>query len=433
MKKVLVFLMSLMLLCTTIPVYAQDSSNQIKVECNKLSDQDVPYTSTDEDGNEILVYTLSALTRGYDQKIVLPIARSFTLTSQNTDLSDITAEMDTKSDNGQGKKDIKLKIVSKSKNKAEIEANFSSQTVQTQLNFNAVILVKKADGTVIKKIPLAYSTPAMTDEHDAKKFHTLQAWSGTTKYVDGEQYKVSGMVDVYQSSAKLSYTYQSLGTYGVKCFLLDPKGDFTFSNGKTTWNAKYGNPQQKNTITLKCKSSYLKKLKSQLQHDYCKYGVSTEHVIFNDISVEYKSSVGNKYENGISDNGQGCVIGGAMDPINLAHSVTVKPQGTVKIKSYKKTRSTATLKWGKISSPVSGYAIYRSTKKSSGYKKIKTVSSKTTSYKNTRLRRNTTYYYKIRPYRNVKYTYTTKSKKKKTISRIAYGNYSSVKKIKTSR
>lgn len=437
MKRIVVFLMSLMLLFATVPVYAQmeDNDDEIKVECNKLSDHDVPYTTTDENGKEITVYTISAVTRGYDQKIHLPVSRYFTLTSQKTDLSEITAEMDTVSDHGQGKKDIRLKINSKSVNRAEIEANFSSQTVTTQLNANAKILIKNKDGVTIKEIALSYSTPALTDEHDAPQFHTLSAWSGKSKYdyETGETYKISGMVDVYQTSAKLSYTYQSLGTFGVKQFMLDSPSNFTFSNGKTTYTAKYGNPKQKNTITLKCKSSYLKYLKKQLSYDFCKYGISTEAVIFNDVSLEYKNVAGKIYENGISDNGQGCTIGGSMDPINLAHYATVKPQKTVPIKSYKKTRSTITLKWKKTSDPISGYMIYRSKKKSSGYKKIKTVSSKTTSYKNTKLKRKTTYYYKIRPYRNVTYTYTTKNKKKKTLSRKAYGNYSSAKKIKTSK
>ena len=68
-----------------------------------------------------------------------------------------------------------------------------------------------------------------------------------------------------------------------------------------------------------------------------------------------------------------------MDPIYLGFYATVKPAGKVKITSYKKTKRTIKLKWKKLSTPVSGYMIYRSTRKSSGYKKIKTVSSKTRS------------------------------------------------------
>ena len=127
------------------------------------------------------------------------------------------------------------------------------------------------------------------------------------------------------------------------------------------------------------------------------------------------------------------MIGGAMDPIYLGFYATVKPAGKVKITSYKKTKRTIKLKWKKLSTPVSGYMIYRSTRKSSGYKKIKTVSSKTSSYTNKRLKRGKTYYYKIRPYRTVKYSYKTSKKKTKTLSRKAYGSYGYVKKIKTKR
>lgn len=432
MKKMVMIMISFVLIFSGIPIYAEESSDDIKV-----SNATYSYTPTNEKDEVIgeTVYTLSAIKRDYDQKIDIPIREhSITLSSENIDLSDITAEMDPESDGGVGKKDITIRFISRSLKEAKLEYNFSNNKVTTSLNQNAGILIKK-DGKVVKRLPLSYSTPALTDEHDAPKFHTLSAWSGKSKYdyETGETYKISGMVDVYQTSAKLSYTYQSLGTFGVKQFMLDPQGDFTFSNGKTTYTAKYGNPKQKNTITLKCKSSYLKYLKKQLRYDFCKSGISTEAVIFNDVSLEYKNVAGKIYENGILDNGQGCTIGGSMDPINLAHYATVKPQKTVPIKSYKKTRSTITLKWKKTSDPISGYVIYRSKKKSSGYKKIKTVSSKTTSYKNTKLKRKTTYYYKIRPYRNVTYTYTTKNKKKKTLSRKAYGNYSSAKKIKTSK
>ena len=440
MKKIFVFLMSLMLLCTTIPVNAQENNEDgILITSNKISDNDEPYTL--EDGTT--VYTLSALNRSIDQKLRLPISRYLTLTSQreDLDLSKITAEMDTESDNGLGKKDIKLKFVSRAADKAELEVNFANANVTTQLNQNAGILIKSEEGTLLKRIAFAYSTPALTDEHDGSEFHSMSAWSGSARYdFDyGIEYKVSGLVDVYQTSANLSYTYKSLGTFGLKYFMLDKDGDFTFTNGSIKIKAKNGNPGQKNTITLKCKSSYLKSLKKKLIHDYCvkdedgDYGPATQTVIFNDVALEYKNVQGDIYENGIGDNGQGCTIGGSEDPINLAHYATLSPQKIVPVKSYKKTRTTVTLKWKKTSDSVSGYAIYRSKKKSSGYKKIKTVSSKTTSYKNTKLKKNTNYYYKIRPYRNIKYTYTTKSKKKKTITRIAYGKYSSAKKIKTSK
>ena len=437
MKKILVALMSMILLFTTIPVSAAEDDITVttKQSC---------YTPTNEN-NEVIgetVYTLSALKRDYDQKIDMPIEHELVLTSKTTDLSNITAEMDTESDKGLGKKDIKLWFDKRSTNEAKLEVNFVNNKVTTTLNQNAAILIKNEKGQVIKKLQFMYSTPALTDEHDAPRFHTLSPWSGTSKYnYDLEDYyKISGTVDVYAKNPKISYTYKALGTYGLKNFLLNMDNDktktnnsFTFTNGKITIGAKNGNPGQKNTVTLVCKSSYLKFLKTQLAKAYCQKKIATIGEIFDDLAVEYRNVNGKTYENGIGDNGQGCVIGGAMDPIYLGFYATVKPAGKVKITSYKKTKRTIKLKWKKLSTPVSGYMIYRSTRKSSGYKKIKTVSSKTSSYTNKRLKRGKTYYYKIRPYRTVKYSYKTSKKKTKTLSRKAYGSYGYVKKIKTKR
>lgn len=437
MKKILVALMSMTLLFTTIPVSAAEDDITVttKQSC---------YTPTNEN-NEVIgetVYTLSALKRDYDQKIDMPIEHELVLTSKTTDLSNITAEMDTESDKGLGKKDIKLWFDKRSTNEAKLEVNFVNNKVTTTLNQNAAILIKNEKGQVIKKLPFMYSTPALTDEHDAPRFHTLSLWSGTYKYnYDLEDYyKISGTVDVYAKNPKISYTYKALGTYGLKNFLLNMDNDktktnncFTFTNGKITIGAKNGNPGQKNTVTLVCKSSYLKFLKTQLAKAYCQKKIATIGEIFDDLAVEYRNVNGKTYENGIGDNGQGCVIGGSMDPIYLGFYATVKPAGKVKITSYKKTKRTIKLKWKKLSTPVSGYMIYRSTRKSSGYKKIKTVSSKTSSYTNKRLKRGKTYYYKIRPYRTVKYSYKTSKKKTKTLSRKAYGSYGYVKKIKTKR
>ena len=49
----------------------------------------------------------------------------------------------------------------------------------------------------------------------------------------------------------------------------------------------------------------------------------------------------------------------------------------------------------------SGYRIYRSTKKNSGYKYLKQLSSKTASYTNKKLKSGKTYYYKVRAYSDV--------------------------------
>ena len=442
MKKILVCFMSLILLFTVVPVYAEEDTKQ--EDDITVTTKQSCYTPTNEN-NEVIgetVYTLSALKRDYDQKIDMPIEHELVLTSKTTDLSNITAEMDTESDKGLGKKDIKLWFDKRSTNEAKLEVNFVNNKVTTTLNQNAAILIKNEKGQVIKKLPFMYSTPALTDEHDAPRFHTLSLWSGTYKYnYDLEDYyKISGTVDVYAKNPKISYTYKALGTYGLKNFLLNMDNDktktnncFTFTNGKITIGAKNGNPGQKNTVTLVCKSSYLKFLKTQLAKAYCQKKIATIGEIFDDLAVEYRNVNGKTYENGIGDNGQGCVIGGAMDPIYLGFYATVKPAGKVKITSYKKTKRTIKLKWKKLSTPISGYMIYRSTRKSSGYKKIKTVSSKTSSYTNKRLKRGKTYYYKIRPYRTVKYSYKTSKKKTKTLSRKAYGSYGYVKKIKTKR
>ena len=96
------------------------------------------------------------------------------------------------------------------------------------------------------------------------------------------------------------------------------------------------------------------------------------------------------------------------------NTVKVKPSlksPSVKLKSGKKK---AIVKYNKVSG-ASGYKIYRSTKKSKGYKLIKTTKSR--SYTNKKLKSKKTYYYKVRAYKKVG---------KKTV----YSSYSSIKKVK---
>lgn len=75
-----------------------------------------------------------------------------------------------------------------------------------------------------------------------------------------------------------------------------------------------------------------------------------------------------------------------------------------------------TVKWTKIAG-ASGYKVYRSTKKSSGYKLVKTIKGgSTVSWKNTKLTKGKRYYYKVKAYRvvNKKNVYSSTSSYKYT-------------------
>lgn len=88
------------------------------------------------------------------------------------------------------------------------------------------------------------------------------------------------------------------------------------------------------------------------------------------------------------------------------------------IKSIKKLKKNqAKLTWKKVKN-ATGYEVYQSMKKNSGYKKVKTITkNKTVTYKAGKLKRKKTYYFKIRTYRKAGGT-------------TYYGNYSNVKKMK---
>lgn len=94
-----------------------------------------------------------------------------------------------------------------------------------------------------------------------------------------------------------------------------------------------------------------------------------------------------------------------------------KPAKAV-VKVTGKSAAKARITWKKVMGS-SGYEIYMSTKKKSGYKKIKTItSSKKVSYTKTKLKKRTTYYFKVRAY-------------KKVGNQKIYGACSTVKSIKT--
>lgn len=94
-----------------------------------------------------------------------------------------------------------------------------------------------------------------------------------------------------------------------------------------------------------------------------------------------------------------------------------KPFRVTKLKLKKKSKRVVKVSWKKQKN-VSGYEIYRSTKKNKSFKKIKTLKKAgKVTYTNKKLKKGKTYYYKVRAYKVV-------SGKK------VYGKFSTVKKIK---
>lgn len=98
-------------------------------------------------------------------------------------------------------------------------------------------------------------------------------------------------------------------------------------------------------------------------------------------------------------------------------TASAKPVPATPSVSLKSRKRKATIKWNRVSG-ASGYQIYRSLKRTSGFKAVKTIKKGSTKYfVNKKLKKGKTYYYKVRAYKTV-------SKKK------IYGNFSTVKSVK---
>lgn len=99
---------------------------------------------------------------------------------------------------------------------------------------------------------------------------------------------------------------------------------------------------------------------------------------------------------------------------SITASTKCKAPTVSKVSRAASTKAKVT--WKKVSG-ATGYVVYYSTKKGSGYKAAKTVSNKTSSYTKTGLKRKKTYYFKVCTYR-------------KAGGKTIYSNYSNVKSIK---
>jgi hypothetical protein len=98
--------------------------------------------------------------------------------------------------------------------------------------------------------------------------------------------------------------------------------------------------------------------------------------------------------------GSGTYITVAREKFYLYGDLYVaRPSGTktTGLKAASSQKKTIDLSWSKTYG-ATGYQVYRSTKKGSGYKKAATVKKGVVKYTNTNLTSKKTYYYKVRPY-----------------------------------
>lgn len=362
----------------------------------------------DSQGNDIgqkKSIGLNSYARELNNKIIKPGDAKATVANKSADKS--YANVSVEIADAKGKTDLEVKEAGTklhASGSMSFKLNFKRTDIEPGSYETSILIKDKEDGgKVIKTIPVSYSTPGYRDEHNI----STSQWSGSYYYFSGVgTTKNIGTIDYAQSKKTLKVTYKNAGTSPVLKFTLDPSGYFTFSNGKYEY---YGSSSANkvggtNTLNLVVKSKFksdFSKLVSAGKLDYVNNSMAA--AMLSELLVVYNDAYdanGNRVPGVTLDSHGGCIEGGGISTIPLSYYVSLKPLGIIKTKTASRKTSSIKVSWNKLNG-VSGYRIYRSTKKNSGYKYLKQVSSKTTSYTNKKLKSGKTYYYKVRAYSNV--------------------------------
>lgn len=234
-------------------------------------------------------------------------------------------------------------------------------------------------------------------------------------------------------------------------YIYDSTGEQLWSKEYNEWNANVGYRKDSYLLSIPAGSFYLKVTGYKYDTYYASTGTYSLNINTKvSVADTYVTPVGSrtytgkairpsvivKYNGVKLKNGRDYTVSYSNNKAIGTATVIIKGKGSYtgmkkasfkivpkreSITSIKNLKGKAVmLKWKKDTS-VSGYEIYRSTRKNSGYKKVKTITSKnTTSYKNNKLTKGKTYYYKVRAFKTVK-------------GKKIYGNYSSAKSVMVKR
>lgn len=142
--------------------------------------------------------------------------------------------------------------------------------------------------------------------------------------------------------------------------------------------------------------------------------IDSEYILPDEKGITYKGTFNKKGTYYLKVQGYDAELGN--------YKITIRNPGSVRVAkptsftAKKSAKTSVKLNWTKKKN-VSGYQIYYSYKKGSGYSKIKTVSYKKGSYTKKNLQKGKTYYFKMRAY-------------KKVGSLYYYSKYTTPKKVK---
>lgn len=254
-------------------------------------------------------------------------------------------------------------------------------------------LVENPSGDDISKLDITRSQVTLSS--------TVYSYTGTAR-----KPSVTVKMDdkILQLNIDYTVSYKNNKAIGKATVTITGKGNYKGSINKTftikpqrVTSLKQKTPYSTSTITMRWKkvsgaTGYVVYRASSKQGKYTKIATTTST---SDKNRKLKTGTKYYYKVRAYTTVNGTRIYGSFSAITV---MSTKPQApAVKVTAGSKM---AKVTWKKVTG-ASGYEVNMSTSSKGKYTKIKTVSSKTTSYNKTRLTENKTYYFKVRAYKNV--------------------------------
>lgn len=264
------------------------------------------------------------------------------------------------------------------------------------------------------------------------------------------QIAINDPYDILQFSLSRDMDVRITMTSYMKYYTLDlynSEGERIWNTDYREWNANAGYRKDTHTVTLSAGGYYLKVtgyqrgewnastgtytllVDTRLSVEdatvyFSEYKPYTGKAVKPSVRVKYRGVTlrnGKDYELSYKNNKN---IGAAMILIKGKGNYTgtkkikfcIVPKKPAVTKAKNSGKGTVTLKW-KRDKNASGYEIYRSVKKKSGYIKVKDIPrNKTVSFKDKNVLKGRTYYYMIRSYKKIKgWTYYGFNSEKKAV------------------